>query len=60
MQRQKLLQKTKDRYHNYSQEKDAKYYISNKEFLKENTKNNTETYQKEKKRYNENLEQLNI
>ena len=32
------MQKAKDRYHNYSQEKDAKYYISNKEFLKENTK----------------------
>ena len=38
--RQELLQKAKDRYHNCGgKEKAAEYYAANKEVLKENAKN---------------------
>ena len=33
--RQKLLQKTKDRYHKNGDKKAAEYYIANKDVLKE-------------------------
>ena len=36
--RQELLQRAKDRYHNGGKEKAAEYYIANKEVLKENAK----------------------
>ena len=38
--RQRLLEKTKEKYHNNSyKEKVAKYYLDNKEVLKEKAKN---------------------
>ena len=48
--RQELLQKTKDRYHNCGGiEKTAKYYIENKEVLKENARNKYRNSSEEKK-----------
>ena len=47
--RQELLQKAKDKYHNCGgKEKAAKYYIANKEVLK-NAKNNYRTLLEEEK-----------
>ena len=48
--RQELLQKARDRYHNCGgKEKAGKYYIKNKDALKK-TANNIETFQKKKKK----------
>ena len=51
--RDKLLEKVKDRYHNGDgKEKAAKYYKNNQNILKEKTKNQyrIETYLKRKKK----------
>ena len=48
--RQELLQKAKDRYHNCSgKEKAAEYYIANKAALKENAKNKYRSMSEEEK-----------
>ena len=48
--RQELLQKAKGRYHTFgTQEKFAKYYVANKEVLKENGKNKYTNLSKEEK-----------
>ena len=47
---QELLQKVKDRYHNYdSKVKSAKYYIENKDILKEKAKNKYRNLSEEEK-----------
>ena len=53
--RKNLLQKAKDKYHNFGgKEKAAKYYIWNKEVLKENAKNKYRNLsEEEKERKNE-------
>ena len=58
--KQELLQKAKDRYHNGGgKEKAAENCIQNKEVLKDNAKINTETCLKKKKQ-KENMERINI
>ena len=48
--RKNLLQKAKDKYHNFGgKEKAAKYYIQNKEVLKENAKNKNRNLSEEEK-----------
>ena len=48
--RQELLQKANDKYHNSScKEKDAEYHIENKEILKENVKNKYKNLSEEEK-----------
>ena len=48
--RKNLLQKAKDKYHNFGgKEKAAKYYIRNKEVLKENAKNKNRNLSEEEK-----------
>ena len=48
--RQKLLQKAKDRYHNSGgKEKSAEYYIENKEVLKEKANNKYRNFSEEEK-----------
>ena len=48
--RQELLQKAKDRYHNCGgKAKAAKYYLENKEVLKEKTRNNYRNFLEEEK-----------
>ena len=48
--RQELLQKAKDRYHNFgTKEKRAKNFVANKEVLKENAKNKYRNLSKEEK-----------
>ena len=49
--RQELLQKASDRYHNCGGEKKAaKYYIANKDVIKENENNNYKNLSGEEKR----------
>ena len=49
--RKNLLQKAKDKYHNFGgKEKAAKYYIRNKEVLKENAKNKYRNLSEEEKK----------
>ena len=49
--RKNLLQKAKDKYHNFGgKEKAAKYYIWNKEVLKENAKNKYRNLSEEEKK----------
>ena len=48
--RQELLQKAKDRYHNFDgKEKAAEYYIQNKEVIKENAANSYRNLSEEEK-----------
>ena len=48
--RQELLQKAKDRYHNCSgKEKAAAYYAKSKEVLKENERNKYKNFSEEEK-----------
>ena len=48
--RKNLLQKAKDKYHNFGgKEKAAKYYIRNKEVLKENAINKNRNLSEEEK-----------
>ena len=47
--RQGILQKTKERY---SKEKAAKYYIQNKEVIKERSRNRYKNLSKEEKKQN--------
>ena len=49
--RQELLEKAKDRYHNSSgKEKAAEYYIANKDVLKEKAKNKYKNQSEKRKR----------
>ena len=49
--RKNLLQKAKDKYHYFGgKEKAAKYYIRNKEVLKENAKNKQKNLSEEEKK----------
>ena len=49
--RQKLLQKAKDRYHNCGgKEKASEYYIANKEVLRKNAKNRYRNLSEEEKK----------
>ena len=51
--RQKLLQKAKDRYHSGGgKEKAAEHYIKNREFLSEKEKKARETYQRQRYQMN--------
>ena len=56
----KLLEKAKNRYHNGgTKEKTAEYYKDNKEVLKENAKNTyIETYLRNKKKQKELMEEI--
>ena len=48
--RQELLQKAKDKHHNYGgKEKAAEYYLKNKDVLKENAKNTYINFSEEEK-----------
>ena len=59
--RQEVLQKAKDRYHNCGgKEKAAKYYIKNKEIFKKMQTISIETCQKKKKKQNKNMERIDI
>ena len=59
--RQELLQKAKDRYHNCGgKEKASKYYIKNKEVLKENTINKSKDLSGEEKETKENMQRIDI
>ena len=57
---QELLQKAKDKYHNFGgKEKAAEYYLENKDVLKEkNKKISIKTCQKKKKKQNENIKRI--
>ena len=57
---QELLQKAKDKYHNFGgKEKAAEYYLENKDVLKEkNQKISIKTCQKKKKKQNENIKRI--
>ena len=67
--RQELLEKAKDRYHNKGcKEKAAKYYLTNKDVVKEKAKNKYKNLSEEKKeakreyqkdRYNSMKENMN-
>ena len=53
--RQELLQKAKDRYHNR-----AEYYTENKDVLRENAKNEFRSLFEEKKEQKENMEEIDV
>lgn len=49
--RQELLQKAKDRYHNCSgKEKAGKYYLENKEVFREKARNNSRNFSEEEQK----------
>ena len=55
----KLLEKAKNRYNGGTKEKTAEYYKDNKEVLKENAKNTyIETYLRKKKKQKELMEEI--
>ena len=57
--RQNLLQKAKDRYHDDgSKEKAAKYYLEKEEALKEKARNKCRNLSKEKKKQKENMKEI--
>ena len=59
--RQELLQKADDRYHNCGEKKIvAKYYIGDKEVIKKMQELRIETCQKKKKKQKENMEKIDI
>ena len=57
--RQELLQKAKDKYHNGGgQKKAAKFYLENKDVLKEKEKIGIEACLKKKKKQKESMEEI--
>ena len=55
--RQEILPKAKERY---SKEKAAKYYLQNKEAIKENSRDRCKTYRRTKKLRLKNIEEKDI
>ena len=56
--RKELLQKAKD--NSCGKEKPAKYYLENKDVLKENSKNKYRNVSVKKKKQNESMEEIGI
>ena len=57
---QELLQKAKDIYHNGGKERASKYYIENKDVLKENAKIKCRNLHAEEREAKENTQELEI